>query len=67
MVLRYVTVLVSSVTYRICLNSSRGYYLFQPPASAATIQGRLLYGGGSYFKGGARTSFLTPGVIITIV
>ena len=29
--------------YRIYLNSSRGYYLFQPPASAATIQGRLLY------------------------
>ena len=29
--------------YSIYLNSSRGYYLFQPRASAATIQGRLLY------------------------
>ena len=29
----------TGMVYRIYLNSSRGYYLFQPPASAATIQG----------------------------
>ena len=38
---------VEYVGYRIYLNSSRGYYFH---ASAATIQGWLLYEGGSYFK-----------------
>ena len=38
------------------MNSSRSYYLFQPRASVASIQGRLLYEGNSYFKDRARTS-----------
>ena len=48
--------------YCIYLNNS-GYYSLQPPASAATIQGRLLYNGGSYFKDRA----YVIRVIITIV
>ena len=56
------TVLCDKVgRYRIYLNSSRGYYLFQPRASAATNQEPLLYEDGSYFKDRARTSFLTRG------
>ena len=47
--------------YRIYLNSSRGYYLFQPPASVATIQGWLLYEGGSYFIDRSHTSLLMCG------